>query len=276
MLRLDVEPELFTRIAASPAVQDLAGSPRFDIFMHEGTTPEQWIGWLDTDFDNRQHLVKTAFLSAGICEIEGVDEDTTHAVVLTSLVHDAAESVVGDRNIHKKQAGDDEEEVAILESMVADGRLNITVDEFEIVCAVMLDKHGEQCQTEAGKLFDMSEIVGYIHSGVTAWRTAHDTGNNVPLEQRELLKLLPVQVFARQLNLLWRYEADGKRTPGHVNATLEDDITTVLNFAADPGVIEAQYRHCLERGISEERAQRLTEGLHLISDQWRSRLLAAA
>lgn len=270
MLYLDIHPETFERIANSPAVLALEGQPRFDLFRHPGTTPEQWHQWLDIDFENRQHLIKTALLATGICELEHTDAPTARAVVLTALVHDAAESVVGDRNYHLKEVGDDTEEIGIIDELVTSGELDLTSPEPDTVLEIMGDKHSGKA-SDAGILFDLAEIIGYAHSGITAWRAAHDNSTEIPAPQREVLRLLPVHVFGGQFAHLRAYHDAGRVSPAHFFDTFTDEISTILDYGAEVSVREVLHRHQVTSGLPEEKSRQILADLETTTQLWLGR-----
>lgn len=270
MLYLDIHPETFERIMDSPAIHALAGQPRFDIFRHPDTSPEEWHDALDGDFDNRQHLVKTAYLANGICDIERVDGPTTRAVVLTALVHDAAEGVTGDRNYHLKDQADDEEEIDIIDQLVEAGELNVTRSELEIVVGIMRDKHGPKA-TQAGKLFDLAEIIGYARSGITAWRTAHDASIPIMDAQRHMLRLLPTHVFGGQFAHLRAYAEQGFISPEFFFDTFTDEISAVLAHGNHPDIQAELHEHQMSRGIPETKSREILADLAYIAELWLGR-----
>ncbi len=251
---LGLESDVFERIAESPAVTALDGQPRFGLFQHADTETSDWIAWLDIDFDNRQHLIKTAILAAGICDIEQADPETRRDTVLTALVHDAAESVVGDRNIHLKKDDDDAEEIAILGQLISDGRLNLTEHELKTVVTTMEDKHTD-CATLAGKLFDLSEVVGYVYSGATAWQTVHSEGLVIPKCQQQYLEFLGIQVVSHWSGYLRSRHDEGMQTPAVMHRALGPYIEDALSYSKSPQVMSAYYDFMIDRGISSEKAQ---------------------
>lgn len=276
MYSIGLSPELVGRVFDSEAVQALSGQTRFDLFRHPEVDPEVFTGLLDIDFENRQHLAKTALIGAAICDLEGVNAETTERVVLTALVHDAAESVVGDRNIHTKKDGDDEQEIDMMGAMVADGRLKLTQEELEIVAEIMSDKHGDECTTLEGRLFDLSEIAGYVLSGATAWRASKDYAVNMGDKQRRLFQVLPFQVFSTQLLHLWHYETLGFKTPSHVSEGVSQEITEVFGLAAQgPALAHDHERTCLENGFTPEKVAQINQNAAITAELWNVRNLPA-
>jgi len=264
---IGIEPEVFERIVESPAVLALDGQPRFGLFKHADTETSDWISLLDIDFDNRQHLIKTALLAAGISEIEEADSETRRDTVLTALVHDAAESIVGDRNIHLKDDGDDAEEIAMFEQLITDGELNLTAEELNTVVATMEDRHAK-CSTLPGKLFDLSEVVGYVYSGATAWRVLHNNNRRISGDQQEYLQFLGIQVVSHWVGYLRERHDEGMRTPAVVRSALGSYIGNALSYGNIPEVTSAYYDFMIDRGISIEKAETLIGYLPGAQEHW--------
>lgn len=260
-----LDHETIERIVSSPAVQDLHGRPRYDVFMHEQTTHEQWIEVLDCDFDNRTHLFKTAVLCQAIAITEDASEETTWRAVLTGLLHDAAESVTGDKNIHLKGKYDDNDEVNVLNDLVDTGRLHVTRDELLVVQATMLDKQNG-AETEEGVIFDLSEVGGYQISAVTAWQTQKEK-NGMSEEQRRLLRLLAVNVTAGQLALLFAYHDKDLKTPSAFFDGIGVAIEEIFNYGSDTSVLDEHARLCHEKGFGHK-AEALEEGFHIARSRW--------
>lgn len=203
-----VSPDVVARVANSPAFTDLQGKPRYDIWKPDDISDSEWIAALDCDFDNAHHLFKTAVINEGICAVEGVNVSVSFAAVLTGLAHDMAEAKTGDTNINLKTDEDDQKDIDLLTEMLVSGELHLTEEELVIVQEVMTDKQNEMPLTPAGRIFDLSELFGYVISGVrTAWDTAHPNQGEVPGHQ-DLLRFLAVDTVFNSFLRINRYLAD--------------------------------------------------------------------
>lgn len=261
-----LERETIERIVASPAVQELAGKPRYSVFMHPETSTNSWINMTDCDFDNRTHLFKTAVLAQGIADTEGVDRDATHQAVLTGMVHDAAESIVGDKCFHNKTEADEDEEIDLLDSLVDSNRLKLTRDELALVKETMQDKKNGP-ETKAGTIFDISEVYGYQLSALTAWNGQKTNSDSTRFEQQHLQRLLAINVTAVQLAILIGYHNKGYRTPRILFDNNTETIDAIFNFGADPRVMDDHTEHCHRSGFGHK-AEILRENFVATSGLW--------
>ena len=265
MFTTSLPSETLERLDASPAVQGLSGQPRYDIFMEEGLSADEWIGMMGVDFDNRQHLLSTAILADAIVTAEGFDEQTRYETALTAATHDAAESVLGDKQFHIKSRTDDEAEIELMGEMIADGRLLLTRDELTVVQRVMRDKH-DGAQAPSGIAFDLSEVIGYQLSAVNAWRT-QATHPEMTVEQRRLARLLAVNVTSGQMAVLFAYKDRGLKSPGIMLDAVADTMSEVFNYGAQPGVIEQHSALTEEHGFGHK-ADILANGFREASARW--------
>ena len=196
------------QLEASEVYRVLQDRSRWDPFRHEETDELLWHE-LNPDFNNAQHLHITAQLGADICLKDGYDTTTTDAVVLTGLVHDAAEAVTGDINFNLKSATDTDDEVTILDQLVASGKLPLTDEELATVKEVMLDSQRAEPETEAGLAFKLSEYVGYLRTGLQSWHDAGDASKIVTAAQRQNLRWLAVDPIANALPVIVKYAVYG-------------------------------------------------------------------
>jgi hypothetical protein len=257
-----LEQELIDRVVASPAVQELSGNPRFDQFIHPDTTHEEWISTMGADFDNRNHMFLTAYLCQAITEAEHATPEDTYATVLTGIVHDAAESIGGDKCIHLKEEGDDEKEIDQIGKLVAEKALLLTPIELETVSRVMLDKHNG-AKTAPGKLFDLAEIAGYLLSAHNAWHTAK--APHISDGQRTLMRFLTINVLGGQVAAVLPYHEQGFVTPGLI---LRGMSSTILQSAEQVTAeeLEAHARHCEAKKFGHK-APSLNAGFLVVKSQ---------
>lgn len=206
-----VSPDIIERVAKSPAFADLQGKPRYNTWQPDHISDAEWIAALDCDFDNAHHLFKTAAINEGICAVEGVNVNVAFAAVLTGLAHDMAEAKTGDKNFNLKIDADDQKDIDLLTVMLANGELHLTEDELVIVQEVMADKQKELPETPAGRIFDLSELFGYVISGVrTAWDTAHPNRGAAPAHQ-DTLRFIAVDTVFNSFLRINRYMAEPDR-----------------------------------------------------------------
>ncbi len=254
-------------IRESASVAALAGKVRYDMFLHPDTTTEQWLTWLDCDFDNREHLFKTAALGRAICQLEGVDTETTRDVVLTGAVHDAVESRLGDKNYHLKTASDDQEEIDIMLALVEGGELPLSQEECTTVQAIMADKNRKPPVTDRGVFFDLSEIDGYVLSAFTAQQTAHEQHADMTSSQRHLLRMLSANVLASQLHTVVEYANDGRASQDFFLLANKYKIGYIIDNVDDE-LIDRHATHCADKGVKPERVASLTDRLLGLPDLW--------
>lgn len=206
-----ISPDVIERIADSPAFADLQGKPRYNTWKPEHLTDAEWIASLDCDFDNAHHLFKTAAINEGICAVEGVNVNVTYAAVLTGIGHDMAEARTGDTNFNLKTEVDDQQDIDLLAEMLVSGELHFTQEELVIVQEVMADKQKDLPETPAGRIFDLSELFGYVISGVrTSWETAHPQ-NGEPPSHQDLLRFLAVDTVFNSFLRINRYLTEPDR-----------------------------------------------------------------
>ncbi len=249
---------LVERVALSPAVEALAGQPRYDMYMHD-VTPEQWIGMFDVDFDNKQHLFKTAQLTRYIAKMDSASPADAYAAWIAGLVHDAPEAVIGDKNHNHKTAADDEAEISTLSKLVRDKQLYLTPDELEIALTVMADKNAGPV-TEPGIIFDLSERVGYLLSAFTSW-DAVEAGVVMSDVQREKVRWLGSNVMSNTYELVYDYAQAGRQSALHVIQERSQTVKDIMNQASEPmsKALHLIYYH--EAGL-DHKVEKLYSGLH--------------
>lgn len=265
MFTTSLPVETLERLNSSPAVQALSGQPRYDIFMHEDTSPEAWIAMMGIDMDNRQHLLATVILAEAIVTTERFGDEVRYEAVLTAAAHDAAESVTGDKQYHTKERADDEAEIELLDEMTSDGRLHLTREELKTIQRVMRDKH-DGAQTESGIAFDLSEVIGYQVSAVNTWKTQKSHPEVTP-EQQRLARLLAVNVTSAQMAILFSYRDAGYKSPGVLfegSAAVMDEI---FAYGADPCVIDEHSALTEKHGFGHK-AEKLAHGFREASVRW--------
>lgn len=232
---------LLERVGSSPAVESLAGVPRYDMYRHDVDT-STWIDMLDADFDNKQHLYKTALLIDCIAETDGSHIEDRRAAVLTGLVHDAPEAILGDINQNHKDASHEAEEIAVMGSITENGQLHLTARETQTVREVMADKASNEPQTEAGVLFDLGERIGYLLSALTAYDTAM-SNPDVSYVQREKLCWLASNVLSNHYSVIHAYAAAGRQSARYVLAERATDFQSILTFVTAPTSIGLHARY---------------------------------
>lgn len=255
------------RIWDSPAIQSLEGAPRYHVFIEPGTTTEEWIAGLDCDYDNRFHLAKTACLAQGIALTEGAPKEVTYRAVLTALVHDAAESILGDVNFHDKTDDDEEEEIALLDQLVETGDLRVTPQELQIASATMRDKKNGPTTFE-GKIFDLSEYYGYFLSAQTAWDSYE--AKRFRADQHKVIDILGVTVTAHHLLVLLEYEKQGFRSPNVILEGRKDAIDRVFDHGNNSDVIGRMHA-MYERQKAPHTGVKLEAKYYQAEREWRNR-----
>lgn len=163
---------------------------------------------LDVDVDNFQHNAFTALIGSWVCEQEGVDEATTELVVKALLVHDLKEYVL-DTDLHEGDITYDEaqrrgeiefaKEHAELGEILQHETELFGLDEATIdqIVAALNDSKLKPPQTQVGRVIELAERLGYVHSALRAMEVV--VAGGAQLQQQNHLLWMCENVLSNQL-----------------------------------------------------------------------------
>ncbi len=162
----------------------LAQNIRYAPYKPDGVSHQEWERTLGIDVNNLNHLnLSLGMTRSFLANCASADERwkgrvSTEAVftpqeqqllLLTAVVHDWAEAVVGDIPYHLKTQSDEEREMTILRGLIhevlGNGNSSAQCDEIAGgVQSVLTDT-----RSKLGKAFNAVERVGYVRTGLRAW-----------------------------------------------------------------------------------------------------------
>lgn len=184
--------------AATEFGQVLANQVRYDPYRPETVSHERWEKLLGADVNNLKHLPLTYGLTRVFINHlgDGPEETLTpheEDVLKTSaLIHDWAESVVGDINYNLKTDADTEEEkkqfTAHLKKFYDGDRQELVEESLETVIFSE--------DSKLGRMFNIVERLGYLRTGLRASELAFR--DDIP-DCREHMRLLASEVLGTQM-----------------------------------------------------------------------------
>ena len=177
--------EIYELFADSSYGEKLRGAIRFGAYKPKEITNEEWISVLGLDVHNLEHLLWTLsiardFLHSSldphepwqgkVSEEARFSEDEQKLLLLTAVMHDWGESVVGDILWHRKNSYDEEEELKALSNIIGELCEDKYGDElvskmYQVGNILFRDK-----DSRLGKAFNAIEHVGYGQTTILAWK----------------------------------------------------------------------------------------------------------
>lgn len=160
--------------------QTLKRNVRWDRFQPPGCSNSEWEKLLGSDANNYRHLL----LSFGIMKsfLGRLVQDKSvplsphdlEILLLTPLVHDWAEAIVGDINLEYKTASHEKKERTILKRQMEEVVPQLLSNETR---AEVLDVVFDQ-KSRLGSLFNITEKIGYFRTAMNAWKRIKNGGSH--------------------------------------------------------------------------------------------------
>ena len=169
--------------------QKLARSTRYDRYKPDGITNEKWERVLGVDVNNLKHLQLTYGLTRRFIEYTAnpsrlwqkavsaqaqFTPEEQEDLLLAATVHDWAEAVVGDKMFDLKTRAEEDEELAVLQTMVQNlyrreeaQVIILRID--NVINTVIKDRN-----TKLGRAFNAIERVGYLRTALRAWQKSRE------------------------------------------------------------------------------------------------------
>lgn len=224
--------------------------------------------WLDVDVNNLQHNVFTALLAKGLCETEGTDPETTELVVRSLLVHDLKEYVINvdtdagdltyDDAVRQGEAGyrqEHQELGMILRSSIFD---MLDDDAVSAIEAALNDSKKPEPQSEAGKMIEIAERTGYVHSAINAFDAfvGGDDFEAVPSDtQRLMFCWMSENVLANHISRLVELSQTSPATEYFLSAR-SSDITDIFMTLSHPDMLAKIGKFYAEEGKDSPETRR--------------------
>ncbi|HSW91446.1 MAG TPA: hypothetical protein VLG09_02275 [Candidatus Saccharimonadales bacterium] len=160
----------------------LASRVRYERYKPAEVTNERWVELLGADVNNLTHLTLTYGLTRNFIHLTDqlqpgyFPEDEEKILQIAALIHDWAESIVGDVSYGDKTALDEKEEQQAFESHVAEFYTGDATDLIDRARKeVVFDHAGE---SKLGSAFNAIERVGYLRTALRA--SSHVIARDAP------------------------------------------------------------------------------------------------
>jgi hypothetical protein len=209
----------------------LAGRVRYDRYRPTGVSNERWVELLGADVNNLTHLTLTYGLAqdfirtAQTLQPDLLTSEDEQLLQVAALIHDWAESIVGDISFGDKTANDEIEEQEVFEANLAsfyDGDITlINKARTEIV----FDHTGKN---KLGQVFNAIERVGYLR---TALRAGDHIIQGDAMDCDDGLHWLVADVLSQQPKALTAY-AETLQPVGQFLANQHDKISLMFEIIA--------------------------------------------
>lgn len=164
--------------------QTLKRNVRWEKFKPAHSSNEEWEKLLGSDANNYRHLrhqygLMRVFLERlvkdGSLELS---QNDIEVLLLTPLVHDWAEAVVGDINFEYKTAAHEKKERTILGRQLVEVVPHLIGAETR---AKILETTFEST-TRLGQLFNITEKIGYFRTAINAWKRVNENPDQTNLD----------------------------------------------------------------------------------------------
>ncbi len=204
------------RYAKSPYGQKLEQDVRFRWFKAESVSNSDWEDLLGSDVNNLRHLNQSYGLARrfimrnhnpGISDRGSVSPDALFTpkeqqlFLFTAIAHDWAEAEVGDIQFGTKSETDAESENMILRRIIGEMLPDVDPTESQLlgdqVVGILDDT-----SSKLGKAFHVVERLGYLRTGLTAWKKSQEMAG----DEQHGLQLLTLNVTGRHVPHLLSYK----------------------------------------------------------------------
>jgi 5'-deoxynucleotidase YfbR-like HD superfamily hydrolase len=207
--------EAYHKLANSQLGQGLANQVRYARYKPEGISNEEWCSssLLGDDVNNMRHMWDTTKLAKeyllGQSPETALNHSDSQVLMMSAVVHDFVESVVGDITFDKKSRIDKKHEAQgmsfMLRAMFGNTLPNKKIRQ---IYRTVMDG-----SSKLGEIFNAIEKMGYMRTGLTAWGISHKPEGavmeglspEVEAELRKNLQWLASNVAGNQTQKLLEY-----------------------------------------------------------------------
>lgn len=218
---------------------------------------KSWRGLLGADVNNLEHLRLTygltrAFLRSaraiaadddlGPAHLRFTDEEERQ-LLFTAIVHDWGEAIVGDISYDQKTDDQEAQEWSVLGELTKD---------FGPVAGVRTGEILKDTGSKLGRSFNVVERIGYLRTGLRAWRLSAETDDPTLASH---LRWLTQNVLMNQIPALCELAAD---YPMVAAGLARDGYTISDAFREIDDTVLAKYDEGAELAAESHRRARLT------------------
>lgn len=208
--------DLAQQITETDLGRILERRPRYGFWLPENMTALEWEQLLDGDVNNLHHNWVTATLAYSLCQIEGCPAEVTQAVMTTAALHDIPEAKTGNDNkgdipLNLATSEVEKKEYKYLRQLASDPSCPIDPESAELAIAVMKDSKKVAPKTEAGKMFWLTERLGYFRTAVIAYDAYEKLNPQTDTMLRERMVLVWSNIlgnsYAKLINKIDEHES---------------------------------------------------------------------
>ena len=232
----------------------LAGRVRYDRYKPKDVSNERWVELLGADVNNLTHLTLTYGLAqdfirtAQTLQPDFLSSEDEQLLQVAALIHDWAESIVGDISFGDKTANDEIEEQAAFEANLASFYKSDLTLINKARTEIVFDHTGKN---KLGKVFNAIERVGYLR---TALRAGDHIIRGDAMDCDDGLRWLVADVLSQQPKSLIAY-AETLQPVGQYLVNQQDKISLMFEIVATSDDVFANYppdqREAKRRQFSE-------------------------
>lgn len=209
----------------------LAGRVRYERYKPANVSNDQWVELLGADVNNLTHLTLTYGLAqdfirnAHALQPDLLTDEDEQLLQVAALIHDWAESIVGDISFGDKTATDEIEEQAAFEANLASFYNGDTTLINKARTEIVFDHTGKN---KLGRVFNAIERVGYLR---TALRAGDHIIHGDAADCDDGLRWLVADVLSQQQKALIAY-AETLQPVGQYLANQHDQISLMFEIIA--------------------------------------------
>lgn len=188
----------------------LSQSTRFDSFrVQSAVSPEEWWALLGADVNTLRHIKLTYSMTRWFCDQDpSYTPDKKYQLMLSAIIHDWAESVVGDIPAPLKTSTHDEIEQSELHKIIdafcaqRPEYAKLQSDMHLVTDTIIFTQ-----ETKLGQAFRAIEIMGYCRTMMRAWKNIPGAEESTKDALRRLVSSVMIRDYGRLEAMASEYPA---------------------------------------------------------------------
>lgn len=215
----------FAKTAYGHKLKD--GKVRYDDWRNPNVSKPRWEHLLGSDVNNLDHLHWTYRLTRAIlqmCPDATFSPEQIDDLLLAAVVHDWGEGIVGDVTYGDKTAEQLKNEGKALETIIHE--MFESNPELEARAQHVAEEIVHTENTPLGKVFKTIERIGYLRTGLRAWKLVQQD-DRLSLSEKSSLQVVAHNVLANQISTLLSTTTEFAGFDSLISDLLDKDKTSI-------------------------------------------------